>query len=72
MKTGRSVSTSVCFAHFCPDAQVTSRLKCFTDSTNSYGPLFDEQDGEMLEMPQEEAEGEGVPQNRAITLGSIG
>lgn len=72
MTTGRSISTSVCFAQFCPDAQVMSRLKCFTDSTNSCGPLFNEQDGEMLEIPQEGAEGAGVPQCRAITSGSIG
>lgn len=71
MITGRSVSTSVCFAQFCPDAQVMFRLKCFTDSTNNYGLLSNEQDGEMLEMPQEGADGAGVPQSRgALTVPS--
>lgn len=66
-----SVSTSVCFAQFCPDAQVLSRLKCFTDSTNNYGPLSNEEDGEMSEMPQEGADGAGVPQSSVITPAGI-
>lgn len=66
MSAERSVSTSVCFALFCPDAQVMSRLKCFTDSNKNYGPLSNEEDGEMLETPQEGADGAGVPQSSAI------
>lgn len=67
MKTGRSVSTSVCFAQVCDDAQVMFRLKCFTNSTSNYGHLSNEQDCEMLEMPQEGADGSrSPPEQRCI------
>lgn len=67
MRTGSSESSSACFSPFCPDAWVVPRLLCF-HTTNSSGPLSNEQHGEMLEVPHEGADSAGGNQSSVITL----